>query len=97
MQEEPPRQERDSRSSFYAFDLGKTIKGWQDFLTVLRPARFEESLNQASEEEIEHLWMGMLQEMTKETEKICLLVPVEIKVDPIKRTVASEVVQEETK
>lgn len=98
MQEEPPKlAERDSRNSFYTFNLGKSIKGWQDFLTVLRPARFDVSLNQASEEELEHFWMGMLQEMTKETEKVCLLVPVEIKVDPTKRNLPSGIVQEEMK
>lgn len=35
--------------------------------------------------------------MTKEAEKICLLVPVEIKVDPAKRTVPSGITQEEAK
>jgi hypothetical protein len=79
MQEEnPPSPNLRPLSYGYSFSLKKTIRTWQDFASTFRSVSFDESLNQASPEEIEAFWKDQLELLLTETEKICILVPAEL-------------------
>lgn len=75
--------DRPTRGNFSNFNA-KYIQNWDDFRKTFKPAKFEHSLNAATQEELIVFWQPLLTELQAETERICILVPSRVpKPDPL--------------